>query len=309
MSVVPSRTLIVLAGPTASGKTALGIWLANKLEAEILSADSRQCFKELNIGVARPSKEELAAVPHHFIASHSIHDTVNAGVFEAYGLRVLSGLFQKSSVALVVGGTGLYIKALTEGIDPMPQIPIEIRAAIDQGYNHQGLSWLQDQVSREDPLFWQTAERQNPRRLMRALEFIRTTGTSINSYRKNQKQIRDFNIINIALELPRDLLYDRINQRVDIMLAEGLEKEVRELYPLKDLNALQTVGYREWYPYFEGQQAFDTVRANIQKNTRHYAKRQMTWFKKQEDFLWFSPTDRENILTCIKSKLHGSFPV
>ena len=309
MSDALSRTLIVLAGPTASGKTALGIYLAKQLGAEILSADSRQCFKELNIGVARPSLEELAEVPHHFIASHSIHDTVNAGVYEQYGLKVLEGLFQKSPIALAVGGTGLYIKALTEGIDPMPTIPEEIRNRIDLDYQQQGLGWLQQQVASEDPLFWQSAEQLNPRRLMRALEFIRATGTSITTYQKNQKQTRDFNMINIAIEMPRPLLYDRINQRVEIMIKEGLEAEVRALYPLKDLNALQTVGYREWYPYFEGLQDLSQVTAEIQKNTRHYAKRQMTWFKKQEDFLWFSASDRENILSCIKSNLNGSYPV
>ncbi|SEA11485.1 tRNA dimethylallyltransferase [Arachidicoccus rhizosphaerae] len=297
------KTLVVLAGPTASGKTALGIWLARQFQTEILSADSRQCYKQLNIGVARPSPEELAAVPHHFIASHDIQENLNAGWYESYGLRELDQLFKKHSVVLVVGGTGLYIKALTEGMDIMPSIPPELREAVTLAYHTSGLSWLQGAVQKEDPLFWQSAEQMNPQRLMRALEFIRATGESIMTYRKQQKQPRDFQVISIALDLPREVLYERINDRVDIMIKEGLEKEVQHLYPMRHLNALQTVGYKEWYPYFEGACTLDQVREKIQQNTRHYAKRQVTWFKKQQDFLWFSPADKEKILNCIQSRI------
>jgi tRNA dimethylallyltransferase len=307
-SLVPGRsasgkTLIVLAGPTASGKTSLGIWLAQQFGTEILSADSRQCFKELNIGVARPDPDELAAVPHHFIASHSIHETVNAGVYESYALGLLAGLFKDHSVVVAVGGTGLYIKALTEGLDNMPAIPASVREQISTQYQLNGLCWLQQCVQQEDPLFWQSGEQMNPQRLMRALEFIRFTGQSIVYFRKNQQQPRDFQVINIALDLPREKLYERINQRVDSMIEAGLEKEVLDLYPWRHLNALQTVGYKEWYPYFEESCSLDTVREKIQQNTRHYAKRQITWFKKQQDFLWFSPADKEKILTCIQSRI------
>ncbi|GAB3347253.1 tRNA (adenosine(37)-N6)-dimethylallyltransferase MiaA [Arachidicoccus ginsenosidivorans] len=298
------RTLVVLAGPTASGKTALGIWLAKAFNTEILSADSRQCFKELNIGVARPDEEELAQVPHHFIASHSIYDKVNAGVFANYGLELLDRLFKKHRIVFMVGGTGLYIKALTEGIDQMPATPDHIREAITQQYQLQGLAWLQRAVQQEDPIFWQQAEKMNPQRLMRGLEFIRTTGNSITAFRKNEKQPRDFQVLNIALDLPREQLYERINQRVDVMIAQGLENEVRDLYPLRHLNALQTVGYKEWYDYFEGRTSLSAVSALIQQNTRHYAKRQITWFKKQQDFRWFCPSDKENILTCIQSHIN-----
>lgn len=309
MQITQPRTLVVLAGPTASGKTALGIWLARVFGTEILSADSRQCYRELNIGVARPSPGELSQVRHHFIASHSIHDTVNAGIYADYGLKILDRLFQEHAVVLAVGGTGLYIKALTEGIDTMPPTPAPVREAVITAYRQGGLTWLQQHVAAEDPLFWAQAEQKNPQRLMRALEFIRANGTSITAYQKNKKQTRNFKIIHIGLELPRTTLYERINSRVDVMLEQGLENEVRDLYPLRHLNALQTVGYKEWYPYFEGQTGLSGVKEAIQRNTRHYAKRQMTWFKKQEDFTWFSPADKENILSCIKSQLHGSDPV
>ena len=297
------KTLVVLAGPTASGKTALGIWLARQFNTEILSADSRQCYQELNIGVARPNPEELAAVPHHFIASHSIHDHVNAGYYETYGLQLLSRLFEQHRIVFVVGGTGLYIKALTEGMDRMPEIPVSIRDQITAAYKTNGLCWLQAAVQKEDPLFWQSAEQKNPQRLMRGLEFIRSTGQSIIAYRKNQQKPRDFQVIHLALDLPRETLYDRINQRVTLMMEAGLEGEVRTLYPLRHLNALQTVGYKEWYPYFEGSGSLDSVKEKIQQNTRHYAKRQITWFKKQQDFLWFSPEDKEKILHCIQSRI------
>jgi len=298
------RTLVVLAGPTASGKTALGIWLAKAFNTEILSADSRQCYKELNIGVARPSPAELAEVPHHFIASHSIHDTVNAGVFATYGLEVLERLFKQHSVVIMVGGTGLYIKALTEGIDEMPATPLHIREEITHAYQTNGLEWLQQAVASEDPAFWQQAEKMNPQRLMRGLEFIRTTGKSILNYRKNKPQTRNFQVVPMALDLPRATLYERINQRVDLMMEQGLEEEVRDLYPLRQLNALQTVGYKEWYDYFGGHASLSEVREQIQQNTRRYAKRQITWFKKQQDFRWFSPQDKENILTCIQSYIN-----
>jgi len=305
MQLSHPRTLVVLAGPTASGKTDLGIWLAKAFRTEILSADSRQCYKQLDIGVARPSSEELRQVPHHFIDSHSIHETVNAGIYAQYGLRKLEALFKDHAVVVAVGGTGLYIKALTQGIDAMPATPPQIREAIIQQYHLGGLPWLQATIAKEDPVFWQQAEQMNPQRLMRALEFIRTTGSSITQFRKNQKQTRDFKVIYIALDLPREILYNRINQRVDMMLEQGLEKEVRDLYSFRHLNALQTVGYKEWYPYFEKQTDLISVKETIQRNTRHYAKRQLTWFKKQEDFNWFSPADKENILSFIKSQLDG----
>ena len=305
MQLPHSPTLVVIAGPTASGKTALGVWLASLFKTEILSADSRQCFRELNIGVARPSIEELSQIKHHFIASHSIFQPVNAGIYSAYGLKILKQLFRGHRVVIAVGGTGLYIKALTEGIDTMPPISAEIRQDIIGEYASQGLPWLQSAVAREDPVFWRQAERSNPQRLMRALEFIRSHGTSIVNFHSHQKQSRSFNVINIALDLPRDLLYDRINQRVDIMIRQGLEAEVRGLYALRHLNALQTVGYKEWFPYFENAADLIQVTENIKRNTRHYAKRQVTWFKKQEAFQWFSPSDKENILSFIKSTLDG----
>lgn len=298
-------TAIVIAGPTASGKTALGIWLARRLGTQILSADSRQCYRELNIGVARPSLAELKQVHHYFIGTHSIFEEVNAGIYASYGLEVLHGLFNRFPVAVIVGGTGLYIKALCEGVDAMPAIDPAIRQGIKEQYAKEGLAWLQQEIAFLDPVFWQQAEQANPQRLMRGLEFIRSTGTSILEYHTKQKANRDFQVLKIGLELPRQLLYDRINQRVDQMIAAGLEEEARQLLPHGDLNALQTVGYKELFASFENTISRETAIAAIRQNTRHYAKRQMTWFKKDEEFHWFAPEDKENILSCIKSAMNG----
>lgn len=298
-------TVVVIAGPTASGKTALAIWLAEKLGTQILSADSRQCYQELNIGVARPSPEELRQVHHYFIASHGIQETVNAGSYAAYGLKVLDELFERFGIVLVVGGTGLYLKALIEGVDDMPPIPMSIRQGVTEQYNKNGLPWLQQEIRLQDPTFWAQAEQANPQRLMRGLEFKLATGTSILEFRKNEPQQRNFKVIKIGLELPRAILYERINLRVDQMLAAGLEKEVQGLLPFRDLNALQTVGYKELFDYFDLKTGRAKAIESIKQNTRHYAKRQMTWFKKDENFQWFDPSDKENILSCIKSAVNG----
>ncbi|MGF7230047.1 tRNA (adenosine(37)-N6)-dimethylallyltransferase MiaA, partial [Arachidicoccus sp.] len=236
-------TVIIVAGPTASGKTSLAIELANYFHTEILSADSRQCFRELNIGVAKPTAEELAHVTHYFINSHSIQEEVNAGIYEKYALAHLEQIFSKNNVAIVVGGTGLYIKALCEGIDEMPAITSSIRNDVMRSYEENGLTWLQNEIAQKDPIFWQKAEQQNPQRLMRALEFINQTGISITYFRSNKRITRNFNIIKIGLEWPRKELYQRINTRVDMMIAQGLEKEVGDLLTYRSLNALQTVGY------------------------------------------------------------------
>lgn len=298
-------TVVVIAGPTASGKTALAIWLAEKLGTQILSADSRQCYQELNIGVARPSPEELLQVHHYFIASHSIQETVNAGSYATYGLKVLDELFERFGIVLVVGGTGLYLKALIEGVDDMPPIPMSIRQGVTEQYNKNGLPWLQQEIRLQDPAFWAQAEQANPQRLMRGLEFKLATGTSILEFRKNEPQQRNFKVIKIGLELPRAILYERINLRVDQMLVAGLEKEVQGLLPFRDLNALQTVGYKELFDYFDLKTGRAKAIESIKQNTRHYAKRQMTWFKKDENFQWFDPSDKENILSCIKSAVNG----
>lgn len=281
-----SHTAILIVGPTAVGKTAVAVALAQSFQTEILSADSRQCFREMNIGVARPSVEELATVPHHFIASHSIHEEVNAGVYETYALEKAAFIFKKHPTLILTGGTGLYIKAFCEGIDEMPEIDPSIRKQLNHQYETNGLSWLQHEVATRDPLFWQTAEQQNPHRLLRALEILEGTGKSITDFRIGKKMERPFRIIKIGLEMERAALNSRINLRVEQMMQQGLLNEVKELLPHKHLNALQTVGYQELIDYLEGKISYDRAVELIQQHTRQYAKRQMTWFKKDSSIHW-----------------------
>jgi len=281
-----NNTVYIILGPTAVGKTSFAIALAQQLKTEIISADARQCYAELNIGVARPNLEELSKLPHHFIASHSVNDTINAQVFENYALAKVDELFNTHPSVVMVGGTGLYIKAFCEGLDMIPEIDPAIREDIIKQYDQLGLRWLQKEVSVKDPLYWAKGEQQNPQRLMRALEVILGTGASIVSFQIKNKVTRPFNIVKIGLELLREQLYERINQRVLTMVENGLEQEVRDLVPKFHLNALQTVGYSEWLPYFEGIVTMEKVIENIQQNTRHYAKRQMTWFKKDPEITW-----------------------
>ena len=282
-------TVYIIVGPTAVGKTKYAIALAQKLKTEIISADARQCYQELNIGVARPSNEELTQVKHHFIASHSIQETVNAGTFEQYALAKATELLEKFGSAVMVGGTGLYIKAFVEGMDQIPAIDPAIRNQIQQDLTSKGMDWLQTQVQAKDPAYWARAdqgEQQNTQRLSRALEVLIGTGQSILSFQMQSKKLRPFNIQKMGLEMPREQLYNRINQRVMQMVEMGLEEEVNALRPQFHLNALQTVGYQEWLPYFEGHQTKEAVIQAIQQNTRNYAKRQMTWFKKDADINW-----------------------
>lgn len=288
MSPTTANTVIIIAGPTAVGKTDLAVSLAQTLQTEIISADSRQCYREISIGVARPSEAALAAVPHHFIASHSIHETVNAGVFEQYALDKTRQLFQQHPYVVMVGGTGLYIRAFCEGMDDMPDISPAIRKQIITQYETHGLAWLQEQLKTRDPGFWAQAEQQNPQRLMRALEVLESSGQSITRFRKAATVERPFRVITIGLELPRPLLYERIDQRVVQMMEMGLLDEVKALYPYKHLNALQTVGYSELMDFLDGKTTLERAVELIQQNTRHYAKRQMTWFKKNSSIQWMN---------------------
>ncbi len=280
------KTAYIIVGPTAVGKTSFAIELAKELNTEIISVDARQCYQEMNIGVARPNKEELAQVTHHFIASHSIQETINASVFEQYALNKVDEIFKTKDAVVLVGGTGLYIKAFCEGLDMIPAIDPEIRAGIINQFEKLGLRWLQKEVSVKDPIYWEKGEQQNPQRLMRALEVKLGTGKSIVNFQNQNKVVRPFNIVKIGIEMPRELLYERINQRVMNMVEEGLEQEVQSLVPHTMLNALQTVGYSEWLPYFNGEIDKSRVIELIQQNTRHYAKRQMTWFKKDPEIKW-----------------------
>lgn len=280
----------------------MAIQLAQHFNTKIISADSRQCFKELNIGVAKPSTKELQIVEHFFINSHSIHQQVNAVVFEQYALQKVQEIFASNNIAIMVGGTGLYIKAFCEGLDEMPTIPIAIREKMNVLFKQNGLHWLQEEVQKKDPVFWQNAEQQNPHRLLRALEIMEFTEKSITDFRKQEKQQRNFNILKIGLELPREILYERINNRVEAMLKEGLVNEVKTLLPFENLNALQTVGYKEFFEYLKDKCTLNFAIEELKKNTRHYAKRQMTWFKKDKEINWFKTDDVEAIIEYLKTK-------
>lgn len=281
--------MIIVAGPTAVGKTAVAIQLAKHFGTSVISADSRQCYKELNIGVARPSVQELAAVQHYFIASHSIHDEISAAGFEQYALQKAAELFRQNDKVIMVGGTGLYIKAFCEGLDMIPAVDPAIREQIISNYNSKGLTWLQEQVQQKDPAFYESGEIQNPQRMMRALEVMEGTGQSVLTFRKGEKAQRDFSIVKIGLELPKEELQQRIHTRVDQMMQAGQLEEVKRLIPYKHLNALQTVGYKELFAYLEGTISLEKAIEQMKINTRQYAKRQMTWFKKDGEMKWFAP--------------------
>jgi len=299
-----NKTVIIVTGPTASGKTTVAIELARFFEAEIISADSRQCFRELDIGVARPSKEELRSVPHHFIASHSIHDTVSAGTFEQYALEKVKEIFNTRDVVIMAGGTGLYIRAFCEGMDKIPKVPGEIRAKIISNYEGKGLQWLQNEVELKDAEFFKIGEIHNPQRLMRALEVAEATGKSILEFRKGKKEKRDFDVIKIGLELSKENLHRNINNRVDKMIRAGIVDEAKGLLSYKYLNSLQTVGYAEMFDYLEGRVSLHDAVELIKKNTRQYAKRQITWFKKEREIAWFAPDDVEKMKGHLQDALH-----
>jgi len=284
------KIVIILAGPTAVGKTKVAIELARHFSTEIISADSRQCYKELNIGVAKPDQTELLAAPHHFISSHSISDRLTAADFEKFALGVASSIFEKNNILVMTGGTGLYIKAFAEGLDLIPPVDENIRQAVLVGYDAGGLIWLQQQIDLHDPIFAKSGEMQNPRRLMRALEVKMSTGKSIIEYQSATPVKRDFRVINIALERPRNELYERINLRVEDMVKQGLEEEARGLVGFKHLPSLQTVGYREFFDFFDGKTSKEQTIELIKQNTRHYSKRQTTWFRNQSSFLSIEPS-------------------
>jgi tRNA dimethylallyltransferase len=274
------KKVYIIAGPTAVGKTAYAIELAQQLGTSIISADSRQCYKELSIGVARPSNDELATVPHYFIATHSVAEDINAGYFEKYALQKIDELFQENDVVVMVGGTGLYIKAFCEGIDPMPIVSVGVREEIIGNYEQKGLIWLQAELKHRDPLFWNSAEQQNPQRLMRALEVLNATGKSIMEFRSAAKKQRPFQIDTKLLEMPMDALTKRIDMRVDAMVEAGLVDEVKSVITYRDKTALQTVGYKELFDYVDGMISLDEAIHQIKIHTRQYAKRQLTWFRK-----------------------------
>jgi tRNA dimethylallyltransferase len=289
---VNTKTVILITGPTASGKTSLALQTAKHYQTEIISADSRQCFIEMNIGVAKPSAQELAAVPHHFINSHSIHDEVNAATFAQYASDAAEKIFRNHDVLVMAGGTGLYIKAFLEGLDNIPAIPASVRQNISTQYEEKGLTWLQDQVQIIDPKFFAEGEIKNPQRLMRALEVKLGTGKSIKDFHSaaGSGASEKYHVLKYAIDLSRGQLYENINARVDRMMEDGLLEEVRALIPFRNLNALQTVGYSELFDYFDGTLGLEEAVNKIKQNTRNYAKRQVTWFKKDKHINWLSYT-------------------
>ena len=291
------KTLIVIIGPTAVGKTRLAVRLARQWKTEIVSADSRQVFRELEIGTTKPSPEELAEVPHHFVGVKSIEEEYNAGQYGRDALAVIHQLFEKHDAVILCGGSGLYVKAVCEGLDDMPAVPSGLREKIMAEYNEKGLAWLQKQVEESDPDYFVTIDQRNPHRLVRALELHYATGKPVNELRQKKKQKHPFAIVKIGLELERDELYARIDRRMDKMIEAGLFEEAERLYPMKDLNALQTVGYQEIFGFLDG--AYDRAEAIrlLKRNSRQYAKRQLTWFKKDKEVRWFGPDQLEEIMT------------
>lgn len=291
----PNKTAFIVMGPTASGKTALSIQIAQMLHTEIISADSRQCYKELSIGVARPSEQELSAVPHHFIASHSIHDQVDVAVFEKYALQKANAIFENNDHLVVCGGTGLYINAFCKGIDDIPKIDEIVRESVHERWEREGIEGLQLWLKEIDPEFWDlTKEKYNRVRLMRALEVKLTTGRSILAFQKGSDINRPFQFKKIFIDWPRDVLYQRINQRVDLMMEQGLLEEARSLYPYRELKALQTVGYQELFDHLNGKISLNAAIELIKQHTRNYAKRQITWFKKEGWDLSISGNDLQS---------------
>ena len=299
----PGKSLIVVVGPTAIGKTALAIKLANHFSTEIISADSRQFFREMEIGTAKPSATELAAAPHHFIDSHSINTLFSTGDFEIEALKLTEELFKSRDQLVMVGGSGLYINAVCNGMDELPETDLNIREQLKEIYAEKGLEEIKRQLASVDPELFAKVDQGNPQRMIRGLEFFLSTGTKLSAYQTNSKKERSFNIIKIGLNIDRAQLYQRINHRVDQMMEAGLLEEVRELLPYKHLNALNTVGYTELFNYLEGKVTLEEAVIAIKQNTRRFAKRQLTWFRKDPETRWFEPENYPAIQEYIQSHL------
>jgi len=289
----PNKTVIVIAGPTAVGKTHAAIQLARHYKTAVLSADSRQFYREMSIGTAKPDEQELEAAQHYFINSHSITETFSVGDFEKQALELLDTLFQQHDVVILAGGSGLYVKAICEGFDELPVADEGIRHRLNQDFTELGIKHLQEQLKVADPEYYTQVDLNNPQRIIRALEVFESTGKPISFYRKSTVNQRHFRILKFGLNLPRDILYQRINDRVDEMIKQGLIDEVRSLLPYRHLNALNTVGYSEVFDYLDGTTNLETAIELIKQNTRHFAKRQLTWFRKDKDITWIDAYDEE----------------
>ncbi|MGE0590198.1 MAG: tRNA (adenosine(37)-N6)-dimethylallyltransferase MiaA [Cyclobacteriaceae bacterium] len=297
MSKPEGKRLIVVVGPTAVGKTKVGVSLAKHFQTEVISADSRQFFKEMTIGTAKPDVKEQDGITHHFVDFLSVAEDYSAGKYERDSLALLDQLFQKYDNVVMVGGSGMYVKALCEGFDEMPEVPENVRAEIVKDYEANGLPWLQQEVLENDPEYFAVVDQMNPARLMRALEIVRATGLPASNFRANKRVERPFSTAKIGLEMDREELYKRIDARVDRMIDAGLVEEVRGLQQFKTRNALQTVGYQELFEYFDGKHGLEEAIRLIKRNSRRYAKRQLTWFKRDEDIRWFHPDQLDKIIT------------
>ncbi|MCB9024553.1 MAG: tRNA (adenosine(37)-N6)-dimethylallyltransferase MiaA [Lentimicrobiaceae bacterium] len=303
-SLVSENTLLVIAGPTAVGKTSVAIDVAQRFESEIISADSRQFYRELKIGTAAPDTTQLALVPHHFVGNLSLSDSYNVSQYETEVLELLNRLFQKHKLVVLTGGSGLYIRAVCDGIDMLPDADSEIRIYLQNLLESDGLSALRLLLQKLDPVYFQIVDVANPTRIIRALEVCMSTGLPYSSFRKKNPAKRNFRIIKIGLDLPRAELHQRINARVDQMMAAGLEQEAREFYPYRHLNALNTVGYKELFDYFDGNCSQDDAVEKIKTNTRRYARRQITWFRKENDLNWCKP-DVEEVMNLVTILLNS----
>jgi tRNA dimethylallyltransferase len=294
-----NKTLIVVVGPTGIGKTALAISIARHFCTEIISADSRQFFKEMEIGTAKPSAEELAAAPHHFINSHSIQNLFSTGDFEVQAIDLMEQLFKKHDLLVMVGGSGLYIDAVCKGLDDLPEIDLSIRAQLNHQLANEGIESIKKQLEEYDPEYYKKVDQANPQRMIRGLEFYLSTGTKLSARHTNSKKARPFHILKIGLNMDRARLYDRINQRVDQMISNGLLEEVKSLQPFRKYNALNTVGYSEIFAYLDGESTLKEAVDQIKQNTRRFAKRQLTWFRRDDSTSWFEPGQDDAVISYI----------
>lgn len=297
------KYLIVIGGPTASGKTAFAVQVAQHFRTEILSCDSRQFYQEMNIGTAKPTVEEMHGIPHHFIGHRSVSALYSVGDFEKEALALLEKLYQTHDVVVTVGGSGLYIKALCEGLDAFPDVPETIRQKVRELYQKEGLEGLQNAVQATDPIYFEQVDRQNPHRLIRALEVFQATGQPFSSFRKKETTTRFFTPIYIEMDLPRAVLYERINQRVDMMLKNGLLEEAKKLLPQRHLPALQTVGYTELFDYMEGKISLEEAIEKMKQNSRNYAKRQLTWWRRDGFWQKFAPDQVKAAIEWIEKEI------
>ena len=297
------KTLIVIAGATGSGKTDLSIHIAQHYQAPIISTDSRQFYRGIPIGTAQPDAEQLKAVEHHFIASRELQDDFNCGAYEQEALARLEELFKEHDTVVAVGGSGLYIKALCEGMDDLPEVESSLRTSLAEELKTVGIEAMAERLRELDPAFYEVVDRKNPARVLRALEVCISTGKPYSAQRTGKRRERPFGIVKIATDMDRAVLYERIDRRVEIMMEQGLEQEARDVYHLRELNSLQTVGYREMFDYFDGTITREEAIELIKRNSRRYAKRQLTWFRRDTEFAWFHPAEKEKIIEYIDAKI------